>query len=251
MNESVTLANVGINNLTWAEVFDFIEQRVRQRSPCFLVTPNVDVIVKYNQNPSFARVYDQASLKLADGTPLLWAARFLGTPLKAKISGSDLVPALCQVAAQKGLSLFFLGGKPGSAQGAQERMTARYPGLRILGTHCPPFNFENKDVENVFIIQELKRLKPDVLIVGLGTPKQEFWISKFMAHYDVPVSIGVGGTFEFLSGAVRRAPRWMQVAGLEWFWRLLQEPGRLWKRYLVEDVVFFKLIWQQKKRMAS
>jgi len=211
-----------------------------------VVTPNVDHIVQLQKNADLKKVYKDAALVLADGMPLLWAAKFLGTPLKEKISGSDLFPKLCEVAARKGYKLFFCGGREGAADAAKAVLEQKNLGLNVVGTYCPPFGFENDEEENNKIIAMIKDSKPDILFVGLGAPKQEKWIHKYKEKYQVPVSIGIGVSFEFIAGMVKRAPVWMQKAGLEWFWRLMMEPGRLWKRYLIDDMQFFGLVFKQK-----
>jgi len=185
-------------------------------------------------------------LVLADGTLLLWAAKFLGTPLKEKISGSDLFPKLCKLSAKKGYKVFFLGGRSDASVTAKKVLQNRYTGLDVVGTYSPPLGFESDPVENKKIIKLIKNFKPDILFVGLGAPKQEKWIYSHKAKYQVPVSIGIGVSFEFVAGMVKRAPRWMQIIGLEWFWRVLMEPLRLWQRYLVDDMKIFGLVLKQK-----
>jgi len=178
--------------------------------------------------------------------PILWAGKTLGTPLKAKVSGSDLFPNLCDKAAKMGHGVFFLGGREGAARKAASVMRSRYPGLRVVGTYCPPMGFERDASENAKIVRMILNSGADIVFVGLGSPKQEKWIDRFHSQYGASVSIGVGVTFEFVSGMVRRAPLWMQRTGLEWCWRLLMEPGRLWKRYLVDDMAFFWLLLREK-----
>jgi exopolysaccharide biosynthesis WecB/TagA/CpsF family protein len=210
------------------------------------VTPNVDHIIKLQKDEEFQQIYRDASLVLADGMPLLWAAKFLGTPLKEKISGSDLFPKLCTVAAEKGYKVFFLGGRQGAAQKAAEALKMKHNALQVVRCYSPAFGFENSENENKKIVGMIKEARPDILFVGLGAPKQEKWIYKYRNQYQVPVSIGIGVSFEFVAGMVKRAPFCMQKIGLEWFWRLMMEPKRLWKRYLVDDLKFFGLVFKQK-----
>jgi N-acetylglucosaminyldiphosphoundecaprenol N-acetyl-beta-D-mannosaminyltransferase len=191
-------------------------------------------------------MYKKAALVLPDGMPLLWAGRFLGTPLKAKISGSDLFPKLCGSAAQEGYRVFFLGGREDAALKAADELKRISPNLKVAGVYSPPFGFEKNEVEVENIIRMINKACPDILFVGLGSPKQEKFIFRFKDRLKVPVSIGIGVSFEFIAGMVKRAPVWMQYAGLEWFWRLLMEPKRLWKRYLIDNPVFFLLILKQK-----
>ncbi|MCA9400625.1 MAG: WecB/TagA/CpsF family glycosyltransferase [Candidatus Omnitrophica bacterium] len=240
------MCRVGIDNITMGDALNRISDFIKNKTKAVVVTPNVDHMMKLQIDSEFRNVYTKADLILADGMPLLWASRFLKRPLKEKISGSDLFPELCRMAADGSMSMFFLGGRPQAADRAKEILEKKYPGIRIAGTYCPPFGFENDPVENQKIIQHINQCRPDILFVGLGAPKQEKWICRHQSQYDAYVSIGIGVTFEFTAGMVRRAPVWMQRVGMEWFWRLMMEPRRLWKRYLVDDMRFFGLILKEK-----
>jgi N-acetylglucosaminyldiphosphoundecaprenol N-acetyl-beta-D-mannosaminyltransferase len=214
----------------------------RRTPPAYVVTPNVDHVVKLQDDPEFRAVYAGADLVLCDGAPLLWAARLLGKPLRAKVSGSDLFVAFAPLAARHGWRPFLLGGRPGAAARAAELLAARHPGFTVAGTYAPPFGFDRDPAEDARAVEAVRAAQPDVLFVGLGAPRQEKWIHRHLPALGVPVSIGVGVSFEFVSGDVRRAPRWMQRAGLEWTWRLAMEPRKLWRRYLVEDTRFLRLV---------
>lgn len=243
---SVDICGVGIHSFTISEVIESIDHLVAFGRPSIVVTPNIDHIVRLQKDKGFVKIYKESAIVIPDGVPILWAAKFLGTPLKEKISGSDLFPKLCGAATRKGRTVFFLGGAEGAAMKSAEMLKTKYPGLRIAGTYCPSLGFENDGNENRKIIKIIQSAKPDILFVGLGSPKQEKWIYNYKDEYKVPVSIGVGAAFDFYSGLVKRAPMWMQKSGLEWFWRLMMEPKRLWKRYLIDDPVFFWLVLKQK-----
>lgn len=244
----VNLLGTEIHNVSLQESIDIICSFVESGEfGHYVVTPNVDHLVKLQSDDVFRRIYQDASLVVADGVPLIWASRYLGTPLKEKVSGSDLFPELCAQIATKGYKVFFLGGRDGAALKAKEVLTTKHPELNVVGTYCPPFGFENDAIENQKIIELLKKAKPDILFVGLGAPKQEKWVAKYRKEYHIPVSIGIGVSFEFVANMVKRAPKFMQKIGLEWFWRLISEPKRLWKRYLLDDRKFFKLVYQQKQ----
>lgn len=247
----VPLAGVAIDNVTMDEAVARIAALVEARTPAYVVTPNVDHIVKLQRDEDFRQVYARAALVLADGMPLLWAARYLGTPLKAKVSGSDLFPRFCGVAAERGYRLFFLGGQPRAAEQARDALRQQHPALQVVGTCCPPFGFERDAATNEGVIEQIRAARPNVLFVGLGAPKQELWLSRHLSACGVPVGIGVGASFDFVAGVVRRAPHLVQRVGLEWLWRLVQEPRRLYRRYLIEDPTFFRLIWQQKRRQRG
>lgn len=246
MHDIVNICGVSINNLCIEEVLSEVARRISARIPSYIVTPNVDHLVKLQTCKAFQKAYKGAALVLADGMPLLWAAKFLCTPLKEKISGSDLFPRLCKLAVDQKYKLFFLGGRVGAAKRAADILQSTYPEILIVGTYCPSLGFENNEFEDKKIIQLIKNSKPDILFVGLGAPKQEKWLYGHYKELEVPISVGIGVTFEFISGMVKRAPLWMQKYGLEWFWRLIMEPKRLWKRYLIDDPVFFWILLRQK-----
>ena len=227
--------NTEIDNLTMQETLQAINQLIQENKSAYVVTPNVDHIVQLETNRELQEVYKNAALILTDGKPLLRIANWYGTPIKEKISGSDLFPLLCNMAAAKGYKMFFLGAAEGVAKRAAENLTMKYKGLQVVGTYSPPFGFENNKNEMDKIKNMIKASKPDILIVGLGCPKQE----KFMYHHckelGVPISLGLGASFDFEAGNIKRAPRWMANHGLEWLFRITQDPRRMAKRYLVND----------------
>lgn len=184
---------------------------------------------------------------LVDGKPLIWISKMHKKPVKAKISGSDLVPLLCKDAAEKGHTIFIIGGKDGIADKAKARLEKKYPGIKIVGTYAPPFGFEKNESELNKINKMISDKKPDLLIACFGCPKQEKWIYENYQKYDAKVSICAGATVDFLAGNVNRAPRWMSEHGLEWFYRFLQEPKRMFKRYFVDDVKILGLILKYMK----
>lgn len=239
--------NTEIDNLTMDETLDAIDKLIKEKKSAYVVTPNVDHIVQLETNKELQKVYANASLILTDGKPLLWIAKWYGTPIKEKISGSDLFPLLCRNAAQKGYKMFFLGAKEGVAAKAAENLQKRYKGLQVVGTYSPPLGFENNQSEMTKIKNMIRESKPDILIVGLGCPKQE----KFMYHYSkelgVPISFGLGASFDFEAGNIKRAPKWMANHGLEWLFRITQDPKRMAKRYLVDDRKILKLAIKYKK----
>ena len=192
----------------------------------------------------FRDILDRAEIVVADGMSVVAASRLLGHPLPERIAGVDLVVDICRMAAAHGLSVYFLGGRPGAARCAAEKLCRSFPGLRIL-VHCPPFGFEKDPAMLAAVVERIRAEAPDILLVGLGAPKQEFWMDEHQAVLPVKVMVGVGGSFELLSGIKTRAPLWMQRAGLEWLFRLAQEPARLWKRYLLGNAEFIQVVMQQ------
>jgi N-acetylglucosaminyldiphosphoundecaprenol N-acetyl-beta-D-mannosaminyltransferase len=230
----VDLMGVGLDPLTLLEVCAAFRAFVARRARALVFNVNVDTWLKLRRDEELRRIYAAADLVLVDGTPLTWAARLLGTPLPGRVSGSDLFPAVCAAAARHGHRLFLLGGNPGVAERARQVLQRRHPGL-VISTYAPPFGFERDEAENRRAIEAVRRARPDILFVGLSQPRQERWLASHRDALDVPVAMGVGSSFDYVAGRLRRAPLWMQRAGLEWSYRLMQEPGRLWRRYLLDD----------------
>jgi N-acetylglucosaminyldiphosphoundecaprenol N-acetyl-beta-D-mannosaminyltransferase len=203
-----------------------------------VVTPNVDHLRRRGRDLSFLALLAEANLVVADGMPLVWASRLQGTPLPQRVAGSDLISSLSAAAASQGRSVFLLGGDPGTAQGASLILRDWYPQLRVAGTSCPPIGFEKEETELARVAEDLLQAKPDIVYVALGSPKQELLIDRMRRVLPGAWWLGVGVSFSFLCGDVRRAPPWMRKWGLEWVHRLLQEPRRLFKRYVVVGVPF-------------
>jgi len=244
----VTIGGIGIDGYSFSEVVDAVTDHALspRAAPRYVITPNVHHILLLQDDAHFREIYRKAFLVVPDGVPLLWAARFLGTSLRGRVNGTDLFERLCEVAAEKGLGVFLLGGRPGAADGAARVLKARHPQLHVVGTDCPPYGFEKDATELQRIKAKVKKAAPDFLFVGLGAPKQEKWMFTHCEALEVPISVGVGVSFEFVAGTVRRAPRLMQVMGLEWLFRLVTEPRRLWKRYVVGNPRFLWLVFKQK-----
>ncbi|HAT4199479.1 TPA: WecB/TagA/CpsF family glycosyltransferase [Clostridium perfringens] len=231
--------NTEIDNLTMNEALDRAEELIIKKKPSYVVTPNVDHIVKLENDKEFQDVYKNADLILTDGMPLIWISKIKGNPIKEKISGSDFFPKLCERAAEKGYSIFLLGAAEGVATKAAKNLKEKYEGLNIVGTYSPSYGFEKKDDEIKMIIEMINKAKPDILAVGLGAPKQEKFLHKYRNDLNVPISLAIGASIDFEAGNINRAPRWMQNCGLEWFYRLCKEPKRMFKRYVIDD---FKII---------
>lgn len=238
----IKLLNTEVDNLTMKEAVERIEQLILDKKTSYVVTPNVDHIVKLENDIEFQNVYKEADLILTDGMPLIWISRIKKNPIKEKVSGSDLFPEVCRLASKKGYKIFLLGASDGVAAKAAENLKKRYVNLNIVGTYSPSYGFENKKDEIERIISIVKEAKPDILAVGLGAPKQEKFLYKFREELDVPVSLAIGASIDFEAGNIKRAPIWMQNSGLEWFYRLYKEPKRLIRRYLIEDINIIKIL---------
>jgi N-acetylglucosaminyldiphosphoundecaprenol N-acetyl-beta-D-mannosaminyltransferase len=225
-----------------AEAVAHILEIVRHADrPAYVCTGNLDHLALLQHDAEFKRVYEGASLVLADGMPVLWLSRLgmrqrNGLRLRERVAGSDLFWELGRASAEAGLRLFFLGGAPGAADAAATALQNRYPGARVCNTYCPPKETFDSPEEQERIFSLVRAAAPDVLLVGFGAPKQEKWIAANRGRLSVPVSIGVGGSFDLAAGFYQRAPEWMQRSGLEWAYRLIQDPGRLARRYLGRDL---------------
>lgn len=236
------LLNTYVNNVDMKETVSAIETMIKDGGKHYVVAINVDVVMKIEEDAYLKEITDNADMVLVDGKPLIWISKWHKKPVKAKISGSDLVPILCKVAAKKSHSLFIIGGKDGVADRAKNKLEERYPEIKIVGTYAPPFGFEKDEKELDKINEMIREAHPDLLIVCFGCPKQEKWIYENYQKYDAKVSICAGATVDFLAGNVSRAPKWMSEHGFEWFYRFIQEPKRMFKRYFVDDVKILKLV---------
>lgn len=246
--ERVNFLNVKIDNCSMDEALGYACTLVEKKQNAIVVTPNIDHLVLLETNESLRNAYNQADLILADGMPIIWFSKLFGTPIKEKISGSDFLPKLCAVAARKQYKMFFLGAAEGVAEQAAEKLTSRYPGLQVVGCYSPSVGFEKKEDEMNKIDVLLKESQPDILVVALGCPKQEILICENRNRWNVPLSLGVGASLDFAAGRVKRAPKWMSRMGLEWFYRILQEPRRMFYRYFIRDSRFVLLLWKYRKR---
>lgn len=243
--------NTEIDNLTMDEALRAIEELIQENRNAYVVTPNVDHIIQLERGGPLTEVYKNADLILTDGKPLIWISKWYGTPIKEKISGSDLFPKLCELSSRKGYKMFFLGAAEGVAAKAAENLMKKHPGLQVVGTYSPPFGFEKDNEEIAKIKAMIKNAEPHILVVGLGCPKQELFILKHKDELGVPVSLGLGASLDFEAGNVKRAPKWMADHGLEWLYRIIQDPQRLAKRYLVDDRKILRLAIKYKKENIS
>jgi N-acetylglucosaminyldiphosphoundecaprenol N-acetyl-beta-D-mannosaminyltransferase len=244
--EKQSLLNTYVNNVSMDEAICAIESLIVQPQNSYVVAINVDVVTKIEEDPYLKKITDSADMVLVDGKPLIWISKLHKKVVKEKISGSDLVPQLCKRASEKGYKIFIIGGQDGVALKAKQNLEKQYPAIQVVGTYAPPFGFEKDEQELNKINDMISQAAPDLLIACFGCPKQEKWVYENYQKYQAKVSICAGATVDFLSGNVTRAPRWMSNAGLEWFYRFLQEPKRMFKRYFVDDLKIVKLIWKYR-----
>ncbi|MEO8904981.1 MAG: WecB/TagA/CpsF family glycosyltransferase [Polyangiaceae bacterium] len=234
---------VDVVNLEGA--LDAIDALVAAKAGGTVFTPNVDHVVQVEHDPRFRAAYDQVGLSLVDGMPLMWAARLLKTPLPEKVSGSDLILPLMRRAAERGHRVYFLGGADGAAEAAKQKLLEQFPTLQIVGIDPARIDVNGGPEVQAPILARIAAAKPDLLLVALGAPKQEIWSHEQRAALGAAVAIGVGASLDFIAGAQRRAPRWMSDSGLEWAYRLAQNPRRLASRYLLRDPQFFGIVARQ------
>lgn len=232
----IKFMNTDIDNLTMEETLNEIDKLIQKKNCSYVVTPNVDHIVRLEKDEELQKVYKNASLILTDGKPLIWISKWYKTPIKEKISGSDLFPKVCELAANKNYTMYLLGAAEGVADTAAKNLMKKYPGLNVVGTYSPPFGFEKNEQEMNKIKTQIQDVHPDILIVGLGCPKQEKFMYYHCKELGVPISFGLGASIDFEAGNIKRAPKWMSNHGLEWLYRFSKEPKRLFKRYFVDDL---------------
>lgn len=239
--------NTYIDSLTAAEAKRVIDQYIQEKKSRYVVTPNSDIIVKMQQDQELKQICDSADLILTDGQMLVTLSRFLKNPIKERVCMTDFVWDVLNLSVEKKYKIYFLGGTEASLHQAVKKIRSQYPALQLVGYESPPYGFE-KDINMLKSINEkIRTARPDILLVFLGCPKQEKFIFHNMKSYQVPLSIPMGGCVDFIAGNVKRAPVWMQKCGMEWFFRFLQEPRRMFRRYFIEDIRIFWLALQNKR----
>lgn len=239
----VKILGIYVNNITQSEVLQKTEEFVGSSKPHILSFVNPEIIMRAQMLPSYKEYLNNADLVAPDGIGLLLASKIIGTPLKERVTGTNIMYSLAEMSAKKGFRLYFLGAKFDVVKTAVKKLTCLYPTLKVVGMNHGYFSVS----EEKNVIAEIKTKKPDILIVCLGMYKQEMWIKRNLAEINVPVCFGNGGAFDFVSGRVKRAPLWMQKSGLEWFYRLLQEPRRI-KRQLVLPLFLILVISRKFRR---
>ena len=235
---TVRIAGVEISPLRRNDAVAAVLGLAGRGSAQLVVTPNVDHLVVLERDSEFAEAYEAAALRFADGAPIVALSRLLRTPLPERVTGVDLTTALLGECERQHRSVYFLGGEPAILEQAIVRIRADYPYLRIVGSAAPDVDLDHATVEEQQALESCRAASPDLLFVFLGAPKQEKWFLRRAPQLPPAVVLAVGATVDFLAGAKRRAPRWVQSVGLEWLWRLVQEPGRLFRRYVVQDSRF-------------
>ncbi len=222
MTEEVLILGMPIHSLTMAEAVQSALGFLREPGAHIIMTPNAEILYRAARNPRLNQWLNQADLRIADGSGLIWAARFYGKPLPERVAGIDLMSNLLSEAEKQGIRVFFLGAREEVVAAAKENAEKKWPELRICGVHHGFFTDETEED----LIQTIRNCSPEIIFVGLGAPKQEEWMCKYRDILSVPLMMGVGGSFDVLSGSLKRAPLWMQRIGIEWLYRLIKEPKR-------------------------
>jgi N-acetylglucosaminyldiphosphoundecaprenol N-acetyl-beta-D-mannosaminyltransferase len=244
MVPKANVLGVGVSAIDLAQGTKLILEAVRRNQKGYVAVTGVHGVSEAQADSDFRRILNSAFLNTPDGMPMTWVGRLQGFKKMDRVYGPDLMLELCAASTDGGVRHFFYGGAPGVAEALRLSLESRFPGVRICGTYTPPFRPLNPEEESDLATQ-ISSLRPDIFWVGLSTPKQERFMAAYLHKLSVKIMIGVGAAFDIHSGRVRQAPYWMQRSGLEWLFRLIQEPGRLWKRYLIKNPLFLARIFAQ------
>lgn len=234
---SVEILGVRINTYSKSEVFSIVESFIQSDAPHLIWSVNVDPFMQLTKDGKFRDIYEAADLVLADGMPLVWISRLFGNSIPERITGIDFLEEFAPIAEKKGYSYFFVTSSEKTLTLAKQKLQEKFPRL-VIHTYAPPFSPRWTKKESEAIVDAIATARPDILFVGVGAPRQEKWIYQNWRRLNVPVALGIGGALEMVAGFKKRAPRWMQNAGLEWFFRFLQDPWRLWRRYMINMIQF-------------
>jgi N-acetylglucosaminyldiphosphoundecaprenol N-acetyl-beta-D-mannosaminyltransferase len=253
--EPVRVWGLPLAPLTFDQTLDRIDRLVAAREPSFFITANLNYAMLTDADDRLKRVNERAAFLVADGMPLVWWSRLGPRRLPERVAGSDLIYGMCERAARSGHRVYFLGAGPRVADEAAAALTRRYPGLRVVGTECPPFR-PLTAAEEEEQAGRIRAARPDILVVAFGQPKGELWVADNVERLGVPVAVQLGATLDFVAGRVRRSPRWMQKTGLEWVYRMAQEPRRLAGRYLgnirfVLTAIFAPRFRRERRRLVG
>ncbi len=238
------ILGVGVSTINMEMALNSIIDWISKREPHYVCVSNVHAVMECQRDPELKRIHNAAGLVTPDGMPLVWLSRFMGFPHVERVYGPDLMLAVCEHSAKRGYRHFFYGGAPRVAEKLAVRLRSRFPGLRVAGTYSPPFRPLTPE-EDQEIVDRINAARPDIVWVGIGAPKQERWMAEHVGRLCAPALIGVGAAFDFHAGLKKQAPRWMQKSGLEWSFRLMSEPRRLWRRYLINNPFFLWLVFLQ------
>jgi N-acetylglucosaminyldiphosphoundecaprenol N-acetyl-beta-D-mannosaminyltransferase len=245
MTDRVNVLGVGISPISMADALERIDAWVNQRAREYICVCTVHTVMQCRRSESLRQVVNSAAMNTPDGMPLVWLSRLAGHHNVTRVYGPDLMLAVMARSPRSGYRHFLYGGGPGVADELRDRMAERFPGVRITGTLTPPFGSIDVLADQA-TADTINQARPDIVWVGIGMPKQELWMSRMRSRLEAPVLVGVGAAFDFHTGRVAQAPSWMQRSGLEWSFRLSQEPSRLWRRYLIDNPWFLFELFRQR-----
>lgn len=235
--ERTNILGVGVSAVNMQQALDQLACWIEHGERTYVVVCPVYTVMMCQEQPALRQIANRAGMVTPDGMPIVFLSRRLGNPHVGRVYGPDLMLAFSEMAAQRGYTSFYYGGAEGVPERLAEVLCARFPGLQVVGTHAPPFR-DLTGEEDDAVIEMINAANPDVLWVGLGSPKQDYWMARHRDRLNARVIVGVGAAFDMHTGRIPQAPRWMQRSGLEWLFRLASEPGRLWRRYLIYNPLF-------------
>ena len=241
------ILNTYVNAISMADTISEVERIVREGKPTQHVVINALKVNLMNEDPELQKIVNSCPLINADGASIVWAAKKLGIPLKERVAGIDLFQNLVKVAAEKGYKIFLFGAKEEVVQKVRQIFQEQYPPLKIVGVRNGYFT----EAEESQIVSQMASSGADMMFVAFSSPKKEYWVNKYIDELNIPFVMGVGGSFDVVAGVTKRAPRWMQKCGMEWFYRFIQEPRRLWNRYIVGNWKFVRYTYKCKKQLKS
>jgi N-acetylglucosaminyldiphosphoundecaprenol N-acetyl-beta-D-mannosaminyltransferase len=247
----IHVLGVGVHAVTLKQSVRMIEAAVRSQSKGFICVTGVHGVMEAQRDVRFRGILNSSLLTTPDGMPMVWVGRLQGHNRVRRVFGPDLMRVVCSRSVARGITHFFYGGAEGVAEELKERMQASFPGIRIVGTYTPPFRPLTNE-EGTELGATIARLKPDIMWIGLGTPKQERFMAEHASKLDTKLLIGVGAAFDYHTGRAQDAPAWVKLSGMQWLHRLSQDPKRLWKRYLINNPIFIsKIAWQFLRAIAG
>jgi N-acetylglucosaminyldiphosphoundecaprenol N-acetyl-beta-D-mannosaminyltransferase len=239
LSPRVNILGVGVSAVSMQEAIDQSDQLIRTNGRGYICVTGVHGISEAQSDPEFRAILNNSFLTTPDGMPTVWIGRISGFSNIRRVYGPDYMMDLCALSISRGYKHFLYGGKTGVADRLADALIEKFPGIKIVGTYTPPFR-PLTESEELALISKLNEVQPHILWVGLGTPKQERFMSQYLDRMPVNLAVGVGAAFDIHTGGIADAPAWMKKAGMQWLHRLLQEPSRLWKRYLINNPIF---IW--------
>ncbi|MGG3671393.1 glycosyltransferase [Bacillus cereus] len=242
MNTRINMMNFNVDNLSMQETLLKIEEIIKERQPTQHVVVNASKAVMIQKDEKLRSIINECPLINADGQSIVWASKFLGKPLAERVAGIDLMEEIIQLSAKKGYSIYFFGAKEEVVKEVVKLYEYKYPTLKVAGYRNGYF----KEEDNEKIVSDIKNSNADILFVAFSSPKKEYWLKSFCNEMNIPFQMGVGGSFDVVAGITKRAPRWMQKVGMEWFYRFMQEPKRMWKRYLIGNLKFVSYVVREK-----